>query len=43
VLDGITENEQVILDPLAHIPDAQLDAAAAMRANGEQKFGFDDL
>lgn len=40
---GVDENELVILDPLAHVPEAQREAAAALRGSGKRNFGFEDL
>ena len=43
VLNGVDEGEQVILDPLANVPDAQQEAATSLRGSQDPDFGFDDL
>ena len=43
VHDGVRAGEQVILDPLANVPDAQKEAAASLRGSRGQRFGFEDL
>ncbi|MEL6109068.1 MAG: HlyD family efflux transporter periplasmic adaptor subunit [Planctomycetota bacterium] len=43
VLEGVDEGEQVILDPLANVPEAQTEAAAALNETRDRGFGFDDL
>lgn len=43
VLEGVNEGEQVILDPLANVPDAQAEAAAVLNGARDRGFGFDDL
>ena len=43
VRDGLREGEQVVLDPLANVPDAQEEAAASLRGSQDQRFGFEDL
>ncbi len=43
VHEGVREGEEVILDPLANVPDAQEEAAASLRGSRDQRFGFEDL
>ena len=43
VQDGVKEGERVVLDPLANVPDAQAEAAAALSDTTDRDFGFDDL
>ena len=43
VHDGVQEGEQAVLDPLANVPEAQIEAAKSLRGTPDQKFGFEDL
>ncbi|MCA9130968.1 MAG: hypothetical protein KDB22_27980 [Planctomycetales bacterium] len=43
VHEGVKEGELVILDPLANVPQAQVEAASTLRGTRDQKFGFEDL
>lgn len=43
VHEGVQEEEHVILDPLANVPEAQKEAAAFQRGPQDQRFGFEDL
>lgn len=41
--EGVSEGERVILDPLANVPEAQAEAAAALSGSKGQSFGYEDL
>jgi HlyD family secretion protein len=43
VREGVREGENIILDPLANVPDAQKEATASLSGSRDQGFGFKDL
>ena len=43
VHDGVEEGDDVILDPLANVADAQREAAALLQGARDHRFGFEDL
>lgn len=43
VQEGVSEGERVILDPLANVPEAQVEAAASLSRSRGRSFGYEDL
>lgn len=43
VLEGLVSGEQVVLDPLTHLPEAQQEVAAMVDSSENSQFRFEDL